>query len=118
MGFNPQSLADGTYVTAPWGRIEMHSKGNIPSKFLRLSRKLREIGIQGVRPLSREETLVYEKKDVAETYLGVLASLPDDIQKDVGVLREYYCTWCRHNGVISEEIRTQHIPFFVWLGCK
>jgi len=118
MGVNPQSLADGTYISAPWGRIEMQSKGNTPPKFFRLPHELREIGIQGVRPLSREESMVYEKKDAAETYLRSLASLPDDTHKDVGVLREYYCTWYRHNGAIAEEIRAQHLPFFTWLGCK
>jgi len=118
MGMNPQSLSDGTYVSAPWGRIETQKKGNIPPSFLRISREIREIGIQGVRPLSQEEVLVYEKKDVAEKYLGTLTALPDDTQKDVGVLREYYCAWCRNNGVISDKIRAQHIPFFVWLGCK
>jgi hypothetical protein len=118
MGLNPQSLKDGTYVSAPWGRIEMQSKGNTPPKFFRLAHELREIGIQGVRPLSREESMVYEKKDIAETYLHALTSLPDDTHKDAGVLREYYCTWSMNNGVIAEEIRNQHIPFFTWLGCK
>jgi hypothetical protein len=118
MGLNPQSLADGTYISAPWGRLEIQRKGNTPPIFFRLEHELRKIGIQGVHPLSREESMIYKKKDVAETYLRALASLPDDTHKDVGVLREYYCTWCRHNGAIAEEVRARHIPFFTWLGCK
>jgi hypothetical protein len=118
MGQNPQKLSDGSYLSAPWGRIEVVRKRNIPPIFMRLSKKLIEIGIQGVRPLSREEALIYENKEAAETYLGTLDSSPAEDSKNAQLLREYFCTWCRHNGVISEEISKLHTPFFLWLRCK
>ena len=118
MGHNPQNLSDGSYISAPWGRIEEVRPGNIPPKFIRLSKKLIEIGIQGVHPISHEEALTYEKREAAETYLGTLSLIPNENDKGAQLLREYFCTWCRHNGVIAEEIRKLHKPFFLWLGAR
>jgi hypothetical protein len=118
MGYSPQNLSDGSYISAPWGRIEVVRTKNIPPKFIRLSKKLRKIGIQGVRPINRKESLIYEKREAAETYLGTLAMLPNENDKSAQLLREYFCTWYGHNGVISEEISKLHTPFFLWLGCK
>jgi len=117
MGHNPQNLVDGAYISAPWGRIEAAGTGNSPPKFIRLAKKLIEIGIQGERPINREEALIYEKREAAETYLGTLSLIPNENDKGAQLLREYFCTWCRHNGVIAEEIRKLHKPFFLWLGC-
>jgi hypothetical protein len=118
MGHSPQNLSDGVYISAPWGRIEAVGAGNIPPKFTRLSKELMEIGIQGVRPISREEGSIYEKREVAEAYLETLVLPPAENNKSVQLLREYFCTWSRHNGVISEEIGKLHTPFFLWLGGK
>jgi hypothetical protein len=117
MGHDP-NIYDGSRISAPWGRIEVVSSGNIPPEFMRLSKKIIEIGIQGVRPVSREEALIYKKRESAETYLLTLALLPHENDKNAQLLREYFCVWCRHNGVILEEIGKLHTPFFLWLGCK
>lgn len=117
VGYNP-NLCDGRRISSPWGRIEVVRSGNIPPAFMRLSKKFIELGIQGVHPISREEELIYEKREAAETYLLTLALLPDENTQSAQMLREYFCTWRRHNGVISEEINKLHKPFFIWLGCK
>lgn len=117
-GLSPRRLVDGEYVAAPWGRVEVDPRKAGGPKFRRLSEKLREIGIQGVRPLTPEEVAIFQKEAAAEAYLATLTSLTDKNDKDVGVLRQYFCTWCQFNGHIVREIRLAHEQFFLWLGCK
>jgi hypothetical protein len=116
LGHAPRSLADGVYVAAPWASIEADTKRKRDLKFNRLSTKIREIGIQGERPLSRKETVVYNKKESVEAFLGNLTSMPDKTKMGVKELKEYYGTWFKLNDVIAEEIRAHHHEFFNWLG--
>lgn len=109
-------LADGVHLSAPWGRVEVEIGRSL--KFKPLASKIRAIGIQGVRPISKDELAIYERKESAETYLGTLTTLPDEKEKGVSELKKYYCTWGNHNGVIVEEIRLHHTQFFQWLGCE
>jgi len=115
---SPHRLVVGGYVAAPWGRVEVDPRGTGGPKFRRLSEKLREIGIQGVRPLTQEETAIFQKEAAAEAYLATLTSLTDKNEKDVRMLRQYFCTWCQFNGHIVREICPAHEEFFLWLGCK
>jgi len=117
-GLSPRRLIDGEYVAAPWGRVEVDPRGTGGPKFRRLSEKLREIGIQGVRPLTHEEAAIFQKEATAEGYLATLTSLPDENGKALSMLRQYFCTWCQLNGHIVREIRPAHEKFFLWLGCK
>ena len=117
-GLSPRRLVDGEYVAASWGRVEVDPRASGGPKFMRLSEKLRELGIQGVRPLTQEETAIFQKEAVAEAYLATLTSLTDKNEKDVRMLRQYFCTWCQFNGHIVREIRPAHEEFFLWLGCK
>ena len=117
-GLSPRALVDGEYVAAPWGRVEVDPRGTGGPKFRHLSEKLREIGIQGVRPLTQEEAAIFQKKAAAEAYLATLTSLTDKIEKDVRMLRQYFCTWWQFNSHIVKEIRPAHEQFFLWLGCK
>ena len=111
-------LADGIHVSAPWGRAEVEIGRRTSLKFKPLASKIKTIGIQGVRPISKDELAIYEGKESAETYLGTLTTLPDENEQGVIELKKYYCTWCTHNGVIVEEIRRHHQQFFQWLGCE
>jgi len=111
-------LADGVHVTAPWGRVEVEIGRRTSLEFKPLASRIKTIGIQGVRPISKDELAIYEGKESAETYLGTLPTLPDENEKGVIELKKYYCTWCNHNGVIVEEIRQHHKQFFRWLGCE
>jgi hypothetical protein len=111
-------LADGVHLSAPWGRVEVEIGRRTSLKFKPLASKIKAIGIQGVRPISKDELAIYERKESAETYLGTLTTLPDENEKGVSELKKYYCTWCNHNGVIVEEIRVHHTQFFQWLGCE
>jgi len=100
------------------GPSRVDPRGTEGPKFRRLSEKLKEIGIQGVRPLTQEEAATFQKEATAEDYLAVLTSLTDKNEKDVRILREYFCTWCQFNGHIVREIHSGHEEFFLWLGCK
>ena len=111
-------LADGAHVSAPWGRVEVDLRSKTPSKFKPLTSKLKAIGIQGVRPVSKDEAAVYERREFAETYLGTLTTFPDEKEKAVLDLKKYYCTWFNHNGVIAKELHAHHKEFFHWLGCE
>jgi len=117
-GVSPRRLIDGEYVAAPWARVEVDPRGMGGPKFRPLSEKLREIGIQGVRPLAQEEAVIFQKEAAAEAYLATLTSLTDQNEKDVHMLRQYFCTWCQFNGHVVREIRLAHEQFFRWLGCK
>jgi len=118
IGHAPRSLVDGVYVAAPWACVEVDLKRKLSPKFKLLSNRIREIGIEGVRPLFREELAIFAKKEAAETFLGNLKSLPDEKEKSVSELRRYYCTWLKLKGEIVEEIRPFHKEFFKWLRCE
>ena len=117
-GLSPRSLADGEYVAAPWGRVEVDRKGKNSPKFIPLTNKIKRIGIQGVRPLSEEETATYENKESTEAFLANLTALPDKKEKSTAGLRKYYCTWAKLNGAIVTEIGSFHRGFFKWLDCR
>ena len=89
-------IADGEYTAAPWARIESSSSGQ---KLVILSKKLKNIGIQGVRPLTDEESKIAAKQSG-------------------GIQKDYYCLWIKNNGVIAEKIKPSHESFFRWLECK
>jgi hypothetical protein len=115
-GHDPQHLADGVRISAPWGIMTVTGIKKSPPEFRRLMAGVREIGVQGVRPLQREEVLVYEQQEAFEPYLETLAGIPGENDKGARLLREYYTLWRSHNGVIAEELRKYHDPFFTWLG--
>ncbi len=117
-GLSPRSLVDGEYVAAPWGRIEVDRKGKDCLKFILLTSKIKEIGIQGVRPLNEEETATYKSRESAEAFLTNLTALPDKKDKSAAELKKYYCMWAKFNGVIFPELRPLHKAFFQWLDCR
>ena len=117
LGQAPGRLTDGIYVAAPWAGIEVDAYCKRDPRFNLLSNSIKQIGIQGVRPLSKKETAVYNRKEPVEARLGRLTNTPDETGTDVQEIREYYCTWFELNGVIAEEIRPRHDTFFKWLGC-
>jgi hypothetical protein len=117
-GQSPRSLVDGIYVAAPWARVEVDVKREMSPKFKLLSNKIKEIGIQGVRPLREEEAAIFEKKESAEAFLGNLTTLPDETEKAAAELKKYHCTWAELNGAIVPEIRPLHKEFFKWLHCE
>jgi len=118
-GFSVQGgLADAVYVAAPWCRVIVSSSGASPPILERLSPRLREIGIQGFRPITAEEKAIYDQAGSVERFLSGLTSIPEESAAETQLLRTYYCTWAGHNGTIVPEIRAFHEGFFRWLACK
>ncbi len=113
-----RGLVDAVYIGAPWARVEVDVKREISPKFKLLSNKIKEIGIQGVRPINQEEAVVFGRAESVEAFLGNLAALPDEKDNSVSELRKYYCSWLKVNGVIAPEIRSSHRAFFKWLHCE
>ncbi len=63
-----RGLVDAVYMGAPWARVEVDVEGSFSPGFKLLSDKIKEIGIQGIRPLSEEESAIFEKGDSAEAF--------------------------------------------------
>lgn len=53
--FNPMRIMDGVHVAAPWAEIQVDPTNASPPKVTIKKKKLVDIGIQGVRPLKKEE---------------------------------------------------------------
>jgi len=113
--FDPQVM-DGVRVGAPWGRLECSGGDRRRPRFVRMAGSIREIGIQGVRPVTKEEMAIYEKSGIAESGLRALVGMPYESDPGTPPLRNYYRAWCGHNGVIVSEIASLHEPFFRWTG--
>lgn len=90
--FDPQ-LADGERIAAPWARVTVER--NNPPKAELLTKAVKELGIQGVRPLKKGETEILKTDS-----------------------KGFYCLWAGTNGVIAAELRKIHPEFFEWLGCR
>ena len=114
-GFD-RRISDAERLSAPWARLEVHSAGQEPAELRVLSREITETGIHGVRPLTREESAVYDLGPRVEAYLGSLDHIPNGMVEEVAQLRKYYCAWCYDSGV-ADEIRPYHEEFFRWLQC-
>lgn len=110
-------LVDAVYIAASWARVKLDIKGNKSPELERLSNRIEEIGIQGIRPLSEEEMAIFEKGASAQAFLGNLTTLPDRKEQSVSELIDYYCTWLRLNAAIASDIRSFHEAFFKWLQC-
>jgi hypothetical protein len=110
-----RALTDGEQVAVPWALIVVSAEA---SELELLSDRLKEIGVQGVSPLTRDEAGVYAQADEAEQYLLRLSSLPDDASSEIRMLKRYYCIWISYNGVIVGEIRPRQEAFITWLHCK
>ena len=118
-GFSVQGgLADGVYVAAPWCRVIVTPSGSGRPTVERLADRLREIGIQGVSPLSADEKAIYDQVGSVEGLLATLNAAPEELAAERRQLRAYYCTWVGHNGTVVSEIRGLHEGFFRWLACK
>jgi len=113
--FDPR-LADGERLGAPWARVRVEGRRGEPGLEL-LTKRIEDRGIQGVRPLSKQEAaIVRDSAAVEEKLLSILVSrqrwpiLADDV-------REYYCLWVSVNAV-TKDIRPHHEAFFAWLDCR
>ncbi|WP_225413964.1 hypothetical protein [Stigmatella hybrida] len=107
-GMNPMRLRDGEFVGPTWARITWSTHGQ-KLELIRLDTRLTSHGVQGVRPLRKEELEILRVKPL-EVLLGPRTKAEDQ------QLKSYYCLQ-RSVGNIPPEAVTAHAAFFEWLGC-
>ncbi|MFP2908910.1 hypothetical protein ACLESD_28445 [Pyxidicoccus sp. 3LFB2] len=108
-GMNPMVLRDGEYVGPTWARI-IYSARNHQAELTLLDDRLESRGVQGVRPLRREEFEVLKRKPLE---LLLRERTADEEQQ----LKAYYCLQ-RSLGNIPPEAVAAHADFFQWLDCR
>lgn len=117
-GTSPARLADGQFVGAPWAKVTVDVKGDSPPQLEILRDDIKEVGIQGVRPLATDEIAALKQRPEAEARVMELSketSLPPGPSES---MRSYYSLWCATNGTIAGQLRPHHKDFFTWVGCK
>jgi hypothetical protein len=107
-GMNPMRLRDGEFVGPTWAKITWSTHGQ-KLELTRLDTWLTSHGVQGVRPLQKEELAILKVKPL-EVLLGPRTEAKDQ------QLKSYYCLQ-RSVGNIPPEAVTAHSAFFQWLGC-
>lgn len=110
-------LLDAEVVTAPWGRVLLDATRKKPPKMEILTRELSEAGIQGARPLIPQEVAIYRTAEVIETAIQDLSKTTQPKTAGIAPIKRYYCQWSKDNGVVSDQVRTLHMGFFLWLEC-
>ncbi|MGE6758266.1 hypothetical protein ACQKGO_09665 [Corallococcus interemptor] len=107
-GMNPMRLRDGEFVGPTWARITWSAKDQKP-ELTRLDTKLTSHGVQGVRPLTKDEVETLKVKPL-DLLLSPRTKATDQ------QLKSYYCLQ-RSVGNIPPEAVTAHAAFFKWLDC-
>lgn len=111
-------LSDGEYNSAPWGRLLVKTKGSAKPEFERLANEVKELGTQGVRPLTQEETEIRATEDLAYKSLRSLARGKSAPKGPDRVLQAYYCLWLGTHGVVAGSLEEKLGAFFKWLDCE
>ena len=111
------SFSDAELVAAPWAKVETRPGGETPLTLVRLFGEIRELGPQGVRPLTEDESAIFRRWGLVDSYLASLRAPPDESAPETQHLRNFFCAWLDFNSVIAAQIRPRHEPFFTWLTC-
>jgi hypothetical protein len=112
-GIDPQ-LADGAKIARPWARLEL-AAGSGRARVVLVSRKLGEIGTQGVAPLDAASLKALDTQDAVTAHCLQLRGAPPAGRPETAELVAFYRTWLRFNGVIAEAIAPSHAAFLGWL---
>jgi len=104
-------------VGALWARVTVDANGRVAPHLEILTRQIKEIGIQGVRPLRAEEIAVVKSYDAVEAQLYKLSREAARGNIDAPAIQRYFSLWCETSGTVAEQIRPYHKEFFHWLGC-
>jgi hypothetical protein len=117
-GMNPSRLADGEWIAAPWARVKVDATGQAASQLEMLTKGIKEVGIQGVRPLRDEEIKTLDQQAAVEEQIQTISKKTSLRGIDAKPLKQFFQLWCSTNGVIVEQLRSKHPQFFDWVGCK
>lgn len=114
-GLRP-GVADGEDVGSPWGRIVKDLRSSRVS-FERLSAKPKDLGTQGVQPLSNHERDIAGLARDAEDEVRALSKKKGIPALGAPLVRTYYCQWRRFDGVIAKTLPKPQSDFLRWLDC-
>jgi hypothetical protein len=109
-------LRDAQLVAVPWARITVD--GESTPRLEILEKEIKQVGIQGVRPLRKEEIEIFAQRAAVEEQIRKLATKTFLAGIDPQPLREFFQFWCSTHGVVAEQLRPRHPQFFAWVGCK
>ena len=104
-------IADGAEMAAPWARVTLEATG--AQRVVQLSRRLRPLGIQGVRPLGLAEITLADRETEAGERL-----LAGGTQARSNLVRDVTCGWISRQGVVAATITPLHPGFVRWLACS
>ena len=111
-------LADGERIAQAWGKVTVAPSVEGKPEFKILLKEVKELGIQGVRPLRKEEIEIIKTADsVEQTLVKWMSSGEKIVNSDLKSFKDFYCLWIQNNGVIAQEIQKFHPDFFGGLGC-
>jgi len=117
-GMNPSRLADGEWIAAPWARVKVDATGQAASQLEMLTKEIKELGIQGVRPLQEDEVKISRQRALVEEQILNLSTKSSVAGFDAKPVKQFFRVWCSTNGVIVEQLRSKHPQFFGWVGCE
>lgn len=99
-------IMDAEVVAEPWAKVVVSGD---KQELVVISKALKELGPQGVHPVSKAETAGEACGQMPKEYDKNLASH--------GYNRDYYCRWICNNRVIADNLRRAHEDFFRGLNC-
>jgi hypothetical protein len=111
------NVMDGVRVAAPWALVEAPVSGGAMLVVTPLADSIRELGIQGVRPLRADEVGSCTAGTSDEEVFATVQASPEESEKARPGLSARYAFWSKYNGVIAEWIRSRNEAFFAWLRC-
>ena len=110
-----KGLADAHHQAAPWARVEVCADGSAEPRLELLEPRVREAGIQDVRPATAEEMAIGKTGPEAIRQLFAL-TLQTGMESVVApVVKAFYRAWSDGGYVIKKEVSRFHLRFFDWL---
>ena len=103
-------LADGAEMTEPYARVVEWPDGTTHVE--QLTPRFVVRGIQGVRPLGREEAALANRRPELPALLRAPASAGRDAE-----IRAITCFWRSVLGVQASAVLPRHPAYAAWLGC-
>lgn len=112
-GYPTPMVADGTDVAAPWGRVEQVTRGRLEDlRFTRLSEVVVPAGIQGVRPMSVDESDRLDR--LADAQRAVASARTAGSVSSTHAAA--YQQWRDFNGAVVHQLPEEHGPFLRWIA--
>ena len=116
---DPETLKDGEHILSPWREVTWNAKSPKVMGDNALKAPLKNIGIQGVRPIETSEIPQLTDAAAQEELVKVLSQKSAKPAPPSANLKAYYCFWLKSNGTILSSIISQRQKgFLAWLHCS